>query len=100
MSSSAVPIEIPDLPLLGLRDEPPMPHFEAPGDVAPYADPRMHLRDLLDLVVARAACAIANAWDSGELSQPLAEGLPFEKEVRALIGHRAERRAAAADAGE
>jgi ATP-dependent 26S proteasome regulatory subunit len=42
---------------------------------------------MLDLVAARAARAIAEAWNSGRLSVPSEDARPFEREVKALLGH-------------
>ncbi len=61
--------------------------IDAPaGDFAPYVSPREHLDDMLDLVAARAARAIAAAWNSGRISGE-GDRQPFEREVRALLGH-------------
>jgi MoxR-like ATPase len=53
---------------------------------APYAIARVHLDLLLDMVAARATVAIAQAWNSGRLSQPNATPRPSELEVLALDG--------------
>jgi len=60
---------------------------DANPDWPPYNTPREHLDEMLDLVAARAAKAIAEAWNSGRLSVPAEDGRPFEREVRALLGH-------------
>jgi hypothetical protein len=54
----------------------------------PYRSAREHLGDLMDLVAAWAARAIADAWDTGRLSLPADGGRPFQAEVEALIGAR------------
>ncbi|HVK73030.1 MAG TPA: ATP-binding protein [Kofleriaceae bacterium] len=83
----APPIVVPDLAPIALGVPlPPIttdPHPEWP----PYNSPREHLDEMLDLVAARAAKAIAEAWNSGRLSVPAEDGRPFEREVRALLGH-------------
>jgi len=53
----------------------------------PYGSAREHLDDLLDLVAARAARAIALAWNTGRLSAAGTDRQPFEREVHALLGH-------------
>ncbi len=58
----------------------PAPGFE------PYPAPHAHLDELLDLVAAMTARAIAVGWHTGRLSAPTAEGQPFEREVVALLG--------------
>jgi hypothetical protein len=55
-------------------------------DAEPFADADAHLEALLDLVAARAAVAIAEAWDSGRLSADTEGQHPFEREVGALAG--------------
>ncbi|MEJ7601358.1 MAG: ATP-binding protein [Kofleriaceae bacterium] len=86
--------------------EPVPPHLQAPPRTLPlalgaplpmliaevdptwprYTSSREHLDDMLDLVAARAARAIAEAWNSGRLGVASTEGQPFEREVRGLIG--------------
>jgi len=51
----------------------------------PYASTREHLDDLLDLVAARAARAIAQAWHTGRLSASI-DAQPYFREVEALLG--------------
>ena len=58
----------------------------AESSAAPYASAREHLDDLLDVVAAQAACAIASAWNSGQLSVPAEDRRPFEREVLAILG--------------
>ncbi|NVB82921.1 MAG: AAA family ATPase [Kofleriaceae bacterium] len=53
----------------------------------PYRHSREHLEDMLDFVAARTARAIAEAWNSGRLTAPTGGSHPFEREVRALLGH-------------
>ena len=83
------PIVVPDVPLRGLGRMPPPLQVSAPAHTDPYRDPREHLDELLDVVSARTARAIADAWDSGRLSLPAHDTRPFEREVRALVGLRA-----------
>lgn len=56
------------------------------SDAEPFADPDAHLGALCDLVAARAAVAIAEAWDSGRISADIEGHHPFEREVSALAG--------------
>ncbi len=56
------------------------------SDAAPFADADAHLGALLDMVAARAAVAIAEAWDSGRISADVEGHHPFEREVGALAG--------------
>jgi len=53
----------------------------------PYASPREHLDDMIELVAARTARAIAEAWNTGRLAAPIDGRPPFEHEVRGLLGH-------------
>ncbi|MBE7449846.1 MAG: ATP-binding protein [Kofleriaceae bacterium] len=80
-------VVVPDIAPVALGQPlPPItaePHPEWP----PYTSAREHLDEMLDLVAARAAKAIAEAWNSGRLSVPAEDGRPFEREVRALLGH-------------
>jgi len=81
-------IVIPDrLPLA--FGAPPAPQARrAPDGGDAFFTPREHLDALLDLVAARTALAIADAWNSGRLSGPGADARPFEREVNALLGDR------------
>ncbi len=83
------PFTVPQVPLvaLGVAARPSV--SEAASDAPPYSSVREHLDDLLDLIAARAARAIADAWDSGRLSLPALDSRPFEREVNALVGMRA-----------
>ena len=56
------------------------------SDAAPFVDADEHLGALLDVVAARAAVALAEAWDSGRLSADVEGPHPFEREVVALAG--------------
>jgi AAA+ superfamily predicted ATPase len=80
------PVIIPEGPLLGLGRLVTPPEAKAPPGARPYGSPREHLDELLDLVSARTARAIAHAWNSGRLSLPTDDLRPFEREVRALVG--------------
>lgn len=82
------PIVIPEGPLLALGRVVAPPQARAPAGARPYASPREHLDELLDLVAARTARAIAHAWDSGRLSLPSEDVRPFEREVNALVGQK------------
>lgn len=84
------PIEIPEGPLLGLGRIVTPPRARAPAGAKPYGSPREHLDELLDLVAARTARAIAHAWDTGRLSLPSEDARPFEREVQALVGFKLE----------
>jgi len=81
-------VEIPDLPLEALGRIIPPPQVPTPEGVAPYASEQQHLEGLLDVIVARTARAIADAWDSGRLSLPANDTRPYEQEVNALVGRR------------
>ncbi len=81
------PIVIPDLPPIGLGTDPEPMKVAPLGDWPPYTSPREHLDELLDLVAARAAKAITDAWNTGRLSIPSDETHPFEREVKAILGH-------------
>ncbi|MBK9031412.1 MAG: ATP-binding protein [Myxococcales bacterium] len=81
------PIVVPDLLPIALGTLPQPLHVDATGDWPPYTSPREHLDELLDLVAARAAKAIADNWNSGRLSVPAEDGHPFEREVKAILGH-------------
>ncbi len=59
-------------------------------DAEPFASARDHLAALLELVAARAAVAIAEAWHSGRISADAAGQLPFEREVLGLAGESCE----------
>jgi len=77
--------EVPThLPLaLGL---PPAQLATCLSDAAPFADGREHFAALLDLIAARAALAIADAWHAGRISADAIDHHPFEREVLALAG--------------
>jgi hypothetical protein len=78
------PVEIPALLPLALG---PAPEVVPPGaTTSGLATGRAHLDALLDIVAARAAVAIAAAWNSGSLSPSNATHRPHEREVEALIG--------------
>ena len=74
-------VEIPDAPPLAFG-----PRADGAARVAPYEIARAHLDLLLDMVAARATVAIADAWNSGRLSQTNATQRPSELEVLALDG--------------
>lgn len=82
-------IEIPDLRPLALAPLPQSPRPPVPDGVAPYEHVDQHLEDLVELIAAKTAHAIAESWDSGRLSLPNLDSLPFEHEVGALVGERA-----------
>ena len=52
----------------------------------PFAHPDEHVAALVELMTARTALAIAEAWHSGTLSFDVEGGLPFEHEVLGLVG--------------
>jgi ATPase family associated with various cellular activities (AAA)/Winged helix domain, variant len=80
------PVVIPDLLPRAFGDDlQPMRIAARPG-VPPYDSPREHIDELLDVVSARAARAIADAWNSGRLSIPSEDARPFEREVLAILG--------------
>ena len=81
------PVVVPDAAPISLGQPLPPITADANPDWPPYNSPREHLDEMLDLVAARAAKAIADAWNSGRLSVPAEDGRPFEREVRALLGH-------------
>ena len=79
------PIVVPDDLPLALGPPPPAaPSSAAAG--SPYPSARAHLDALLDIVGARTAVAIADAWNSGRLSPTHATRRPHELEVEALLG--------------
>ncbi|HEY5928592.1 MAG TPA: ATP-binding protein, partial [Kofleriaceae bacterium] len=74
-------------PLPRALGEPLSPLVVEPGgDAEPYASARDHVDELLDVVLALAARAIADAWNSGRLSSPAEDRRPFEREVLAILG--------------
>jgi DNA replication protein DnaC len=73
-----------DLPLALGPPPPPAPSSAPVG--SPYPSARAHLDALLDIVAARTAVAIADAWNSGRLSATHATRRPHELEVEALLG--------------
>jgi ATP-dependent 26S proteasome regulatory subunit len=79
-------VEVPDDLPLALGPPPPAPPTVREGESSPYLTARAHLDAMLDLVSARVALAIADAWNSGRLSTPHGTKRPFELEVGALIG--------------
>jgi ATP-dependent 26S proteasome regulatory subunit len=79
-------IEIPDDLPLALGPPPAAQPQIVDGEISPYLTARAHLDAMLDLVSARVALAIADAWHSGRLSTPYGTKRPFELEVGALIG--------------
>ena len=81
------PVVVPDAPPISLGLPLPPITADPHPDWPPYNTAREHLDEMLDLVAARAAKAIADAWNSGRLSVPAEDGRPFEREVRALLGH-------------
>ncbi|HTJ43982.1 MAG TPA: ATP-binding protein [Kofleriaceae bacterium] len=84
------PIVIPDLPPRAFgEDLAPMKIAARPG-IEPYSSAREHIDELLDVVSARAARAIAEAWNSGRLSIPSEDQRPFEREVLAILGRTGE----------
>ena len=78
------PVVVPDDLPLALGPPPAPPITAAAG--SPYPSARAHLDALLDIVAARTAVAIADAWNSGRLSQSHATRRPHELEVNALLG--------------
>jgi ATP-dependent 26S proteasome regulatory subunit len=79
-------VDVPDDLPLALGPPPPPPPSVRDGESSPYLTARAHLDAMLDLVSARVALAIADAWNSGRLSTPHGTKRPFELEVGALIG--------------
>ena len=79
-------VEVPDDLPLALGPPPPASPTVREGEASPYLTARAHLDAMLDLVSARVALAIADAWNSGRLSTPHGTKRPFELEVGALIG--------------
>jgi len=79
------PVVVPDDLPLALGPPPPL---VAPtgSDGSAYPSGRAHLDALLDIVAARTAVAIADAWNSGRLSEIHATRRPHELEVQALLG--------------
>ncbi len=94
------PIVVPDTHLAGLGRPPTPSTVRAPPGTTPYRSAVEHLDELLELVGARVARAITDAWDSGRLSLPTHDERPFQSEVFALTGgsgHNAQEELAAAD---
>jgi len=81
------PPAIPDLLPIAFGVQPAPVEATADPRWPPYHSAQDHLEELLDLTAARAARAIAVAWHSGLLSVPAEDSRPFEREVRALLGH-------------
>ena len=79
-------VEIPDLLPLALGPPPAADAGAVAPGTSPYANARAHLDTLLDIVAARTAVVIADAWNSGRLSQTNATKRPHELEVEALLG--------------
>jgi ATP-dependent 26S proteasome regulatory subunit len=79
-------VDVPDDLPLALGPPPPEPPVVRSGETSPYLTARAHLDAMLDLVSARVALAIADAWNSGRLSTPHGTKRPFELEVAALLG--------------
>ncbi len=89
--AEATQVVVPDLPLAAFGPILPLPPKPvAPPDTQPYSSPREHLDELLDVVAAQATRSIADAWDTGKLSQPALDARPYEREVFALGGGRAQ----------
>jgi hypothetical protein len=70
---------LPDEPLVGLE-----PVFADPVATLDEAAEALELR--LELIAARVYLAIAEAWDSGRLSEQVADRPPHEGEVLGLLG--------------
>jgi len=83
----AAEIAIPELVPIAFGAQPDAIEAIADPQWAPYESLDEHLEEMLDLTAARAAHAIAVAWHSGLLSVPAEDSRPFEREVRALLGH-------------
>jgi len=80
-------VEVPDAVPRALGEPlPPLVVAAAPGDAPPYGSPREHVDELLDIVAALAARAIADGWNSGQLSIPADDARPFQREVLAIVG--------------
>ena len=79
-------VDVPDDLPLALGPPPPPAPSVREGETSPYLTARAHLDAMLDLVSARVALAIADAWNSGRLSTPHGTKRPFELEVGALVG--------------
>ncbi len=77
---------LPDTRPLALGVPRRAPAVRDAGDARPYGSPAEHIADLLDLVAARAALAIAVGWHSGRIAGELIDALPGEREVTALAG--------------
>ncbi|MEZ4364143.1 MAG: ATP-binding protein [Kofleriaceae bacterium] len=80
-------VVVPDALPLALGAPLPPLRAEADPEWPPYAAAHEHLEGLLEVVAAQAGKAIAEAWNSGRLSAPADDQRPFEREVRALLGH-------------
>jgi hypothetical protein len=80
------PIVVPDLVPRAFGADPPPLRIAAPANVLPYDLPREHIDDLIHVIELRAARAIAEAWNTGQLSSPAEDQRPFEREVLAILG--------------
>jgi hypothetical protein len=80
------PVIVPDLVPRALGSDLPPLQIAAPPDAPPYRLAREHVDDLVQLIELRAARAIAEAWNTGQLSRPSEDQRPFEREVLALLG--------------
>lgn len=84
------PVIIPDLLPCAFGDDPAPAPVAARTDVPAYDSAREHMDELIDVIAARVARAIAEAWNSGLLSSPIEDRRPFEREVMAILGRSGE----------
>ena len=80
------PVIVPDLVPRAFGDDPAPVEVAGRSNVPPYDSAREHMDELIDVVAARVARAIAEAWNTGRLSSPVDDRRPFEREVLAILG--------------
>jgi len=82
----APPVTVPDLVPYALGADLAPLQVAVPPDVPPYPSAREHIDDLIHVIELRAARAIAEAWNTGQLSRASDDQRPFEREVLAILG--------------
>lgn len=87
VSAPRAPVIVPSTLPLALGEPLPALTTSPHPDWPPYRSESEHFDELLDVVAARAAKAIADSWNSGRLSIPAEDARPFQREVLALLGH-------------
>ncbi|MEO7732818.1 MAG: hypothetical protein ABIY55_17760, partial [Kofleriaceae bacterium] len=85
-AAPVAPVVVPELVPYALGRELAPLQVAVPPDTSPYDSAREHVDDLIHVVELRAARAIAEAWNTGQLSRPSEDQRPFECEVLAILG--------------